>query len=81
VTKVRDEKILIKFGENIKFLRKEQNISQSQLGFEANIPREQVGRIERGQVNTTLSTIIAISKALKIHPKKLMDLNYEDEFI
>ena len=80
MTKIRNQEILIEFGRNIKLLRKAQNISQAQLAFEANIPREQVGRIERGQVNTALSTIVALSKALKTHPNNLLKINYGEDF-
>ena len=53
-------------GKTIRKNRKKQSITQSQLAFEAGIPREQVGRIERGEVNTTLRTLNSIAKALDI---------------
>jgi transcriptional regulator with XRE-family HTH domain len=79
VISIRDNKILTVFGKKIKELRKQQKISQAQLAFEANIPREQVGRIERGQVNTTISSVVAIAKALKTHPKELFDIDFDFE--
>ena len=54
-------------------MREEQKISQRQLAFEANIPETQVRRIEKGQINTGISTIAAITKALGVHPKELFD--------
>ncbi len=41
-------------------------LTQEQLANDANIPINQVGRIERGEVNATLSTLKAIAEALKI---------------
>ena len=70
---VRDEKIIKLLGKKIKQLREEQEISQRQLAFEANIPETQVRRIEKGQINTGISTIAAITKALGVHPKELFD--------
>lgn len=48
-------------------------MTQEQLAFEADIPISQVGRIERGEVNTTISTVSTLAKALKISPKALFD--------
>jgi transcriptional regulator with XRE-family HTH domain len=69
----RDDAFLIRFGENIKALRQKHNFSQAALANLANIPTNQIGRIERGEVNTTINTILAIAEALKIAPKELFD--------
>lgn len=61
-----------KVGENIKAFRTRQGISQAQLAFEASIPREQVGRIERGQINTSIKTLLAIAEALDTTPDVLI---------
>ena len=73
VQNVKDESFLIAFGDNLRKARKLKKLSQEQLAFEADIPISQVGRIERGEVNTTISTVSVIAKALKIHPKDLLD--------
>lgn len=41
-------------------------ISQETLAFSSDIPISQVGRIERGEINTTISTVQALSIALEI---------------
>ena len=51
----------------------QQKITQAQLGLKANMPREQIVRIEKGQVNISVKKIESIAKALDIHPKKLFD--------
>lgn len=69
-----DEKIfIIEFGKNLKRIRIEKNLSQEMLANDANIPINQVGRIERAEVNTTLSTIFKIAKALDIDVEKLLN--------
>ncbi len=68
-----DKDIIKLFGIKVKEYRISQNITQAQLAFEAEMPREQIGRIERGQINTSLKKIEAIAKALNIHPKDLLD--------
>lgn len=48
-------------------------LTQEQLANDANIPINQIGRIERGEINPTLSTLKAISEALKIPLKSMFD--------
>ena len=46
-----DEIELIKsVGDKIRMKRLELNLSQETLSYDANIPRNQVGRIERGEI-------------------------------
>ena len=68
---IKDEKEIKKLGKRIKNLRLEQKVSQAQLGFEAGISREQLGRIETGKINTSVSNIFAIAKALNISAEDL----------
>ena len=63
---VENEEIeLIKgVGEKIRLRRLELNLSQEILSYDANIPRNQIGRIERGEISTTISTLYKICKWL-----------------
>ena len=63
---VVDEEYLKQFGENLKAVRKQKGLSQEQLAHKANITHSQITRIERGILNTSISTIRIISKALEI---------------
>ncbi len=58
---------------NLKLIRIGKGLSQETLAYEADIPINQVGRIERGEINTTISTIYSMAKALKIHTKELLN--------
>jgi transcriptional regulator with XRE-family HTH domain len=69
----RDDAFLKKFGQKLRELRKAKGISQEELANEAGFPLSQIGRIERGELNTSISHLSAISKALKISPKSLVD--------
>jgi transcriptional regulator with XRE-family HTH domain len=62
-----------KFGNHLRALRLAKNLSQEMLANDANIPINQVGRIERGEINTSLNTLFKIAKALDIDPKELFD--------
>ena len=62
------EKIFIKsFGERLRKIRLSKNLSQAELANTAEIPINQVGRIERGEINTTLTTIKVLADSLKIN--------------
>jgi len=48
-------------------------ISQEELAYRCNIELSQIGRIERGVINTSISNVFIIAEALKIPPKDLFD--------
>jgi transcriptional regulator with XRE-family HTH domain len=47
----RDKEILNKFGDHLRELRLSKKISQQDLELKAEISKNQVGNIERGEVN------------------------------
>lgn len=65
------EEILIKFGERVRFLRKQKGLSQEQLAFKADLHRTYIGMIERAERNITLINIEKIANALDIEIDKL----------
>ncbi|MFZ6011780.1 MAG: helix-turn-helix domain-containing protein [Bacteroidota bacterium] len=70
---IRNEKLLKKFGLHLKELREKKGFSQESLANEADVPISQIGRIERGEVNPTLSTLDTLATALKMTLKELMN--------
>ena len=62
----KNQRAITAFGDQLKSLRLAKGFSQEQLANRADIPINQVGRIERGEVNTTISTIYALADALNI---------------
>ncbi len=63
---IKNDEVIKAFGRRLRDLRISNGLSQEQLANEAEIPLSQVGRIERGEINPTLSTINALATALKI---------------
>ncbi len=59
-------------GNSIRNRRVDLNLSQFELSIRADIPKNQIGRIERAEINTTYLTLIKISKALEIQLKDLL---------
>lgn len=66
--------MVIAVGIRIRDLRKERNISQEELANEADIPLSQIGRIERGETNPTISTLYVLAIALDVDLKSLVDV-------
>ncbi|WP_302850173.1 helix-turn-helix transcriptional regulator [Polaribacter cellanae] len=56
--------------------RKMSCLTQEALAYDLDIPVSQIGRIERGEINTTISTLLAISKALNKKVEDLFDFDY-----
>lgn len=73
VKHIRDEKAIKLLGKRVRELRKKQELSQVQLAYEAGIPNKQISRIERGEVNTGISTLLAIARVLDVHIKDLFN--------
>lgn len=71
--RIRDEKYIKNFGKNLRDIRRKKNITQEKLAFSIGIEISQISRIERGVVNTSISTAKAISNALDIEMKELFD--------
>lgn len=71
---ISEDTFLTNLGIHIRQLREKKDLSQQQLANDCNIPKVQIGRIERAEVNTTVRTLIKIANALEVHPKDLLDL-------
>ncbi len=72
-----DKIFLMEFGENLRKIREEKGITQAQLAIDCDFDVSVISRIERGVVNTSLSNLKLISKALDVN---LSDLFYFDTF-
>jgi len=73
VVYLRNDKFLKQFGNNLRKIRLSKSMSQEDLAFEADLDLTQIGRVERGVTNTSLSLASKIAKALKIPVKDLFD--------
>jgi transcriptional regulator with XRE-family HTH domain len=60
------KKVLVEFGNRVRELRKQKNLSQEELSYQADLHRTYIGMIERAEKNITLINIEKIAGALKI---------------
>lgn len=72
-------KFLEHLGNRIKLLRKEKGLSLRQLAQLCDIDYSDISKIEKGQRNIQVSTILELARGLDIHPKELFDFDIDIE--
>lgn len=70
---VRNNQLLKDFGNHLRKLRKEKSLTQEKLAFKIGLEISQISRIERGLLNTSISTAYEIAKALDLDLKDLFE--------
>ncbi|MHA3786846.1 helix-turn-helix domain-containing protein [Flavobacterium hauense] len=65
--------ILKSVGNKLKEIRNSKGLSQSMLANDANVPKNQIGRIERGEISAGITTLYKICQALGIKVRELID--------
>jgi transcriptional regulator with XRE-family HTH domain len=67
-----NSEILKVFGQNVRAIRKDKNMSQEEIAFKADLHRTYIGMIERAEKNITLLNIEKIANALDININNLL---------
>lgn len=65
--------ILIKFGNRIRELRMDKELSQEELAEKTGFHRTYIGMIERGERNLSLSNVEVFANTFDITISKLLD--------
>lgn len=68
------------FGEKLKLIRNERNMSQNDLAEKANISRVSIGNYERGDRVPTSDVLLKLANALGVSTDKLLGNEYINEF-
>ena len=64
------------FGQTLKKLCREKKLTQANLAFEAGMSESQIQRIEYGNHNFSIITLLTLAKALEVTTGYLLDLDY-----
>jgi len=67
------------FGDQLRKLRSQKGISMRKLALQADMEYSQLSKIERGVINTTISTVYALSQALDIPMIEFFDFKLPKE--
>jgi DNA-binding XRE family transcriptional regulator len=66
-------KEIVRLGLTIRKIREERtNLSQDKLALEVDLSENQIRRIEKGQTNPTIKTLLKIAKALEVDISDLL---------
>jgi len=72
-TYYKNEEGVKAFGKKLRDIRKQKGVSQEALSYATDLHLSQIGRIERGEVSTSISFIYLFAKVLQVHPKDFFD--------
>ena len=75
--KIRNQAYLTAFGENLKKLIDKKGVTPEAVAAVGGIETKQVYRVINGEHSATLSILVAIAKGLDVHPKKLLDFDFD----
>lgn len=79
VNKQSKSEFQIVFGKQIEKFRIEQNLSYRQLAQRCDIDFSNISKIEKGEINIQLSSILQLAKGLSVNPKDLFDFKFDLE--
>ncbi|WP_422350209.1 helix-turn-helix domain-containing protein [Flagellimonas sp.] len=69
----KDYEFLKKLGNRIRELREQTDLSQAALEIDSKMSKNQIGRIERGEISTSVATLNLIAKALQVDIQSFFD--------
>ncbi len=72
LSKYRQDPSLVALGDAIRRIRVSKNISQEELALMADVDRSHLGRVERGDNNVAMLTLVRLANALDVSITKLM---------
>jgi len=61
------------FGKHVRKLRLDRGLSQEKLAELADLHRNYVGGVERGERNIAIINIVALAHGLRVKPAKLLE--------
>ncbi len=64
---------LLRFGEQLQKVRESRGLSQRELALNCSVDHSNLSKIERGEKNITLLTVLDLASALEVKPRKLLD--------
>lgn len=76
--KEKDKKRLEKFAAQLVKLRQKKELSQRGLSALCDVDYGKINKIENNKANLTITTLIELAEGLGVHPKSLLDIDFDD---
>ncbi|MEO0126463.1 MAG: helix-turn-helix transcriptional regulator [candidate division WOR-3 bacterium] len=73
--------ILVKFGQRVRQLREDKNLSQEQLAEKADLHPTFIGKIERAEINPSIITLEKIARAFNIPLSQLLSFPEDKQIV
>lgn len=73
--------LLNEFGDRIRYLRNQKNLSQEQLSYKTGFHRTYIGMIERGERNISLTNIAVFAKVFNLTIDELLKFDNAEELL
>ena len=73
--RLKDETLLKRFGQRLREARKAKGLTQEVFEEEFGVDQSRLGRIERGEINITLSTADMLADAVGVPLSELVSRN------
>ncbi len=65
------------FGSNLKKIRESKDLSLLEADYGSELNESNISKYENGKRDPRLSTIIKLARMLKIHPKELLNFDFD----
>lgn len=75
--KEKDTKRLKKFAAQLSKLRKKKGLSVRELSSRCDVDYGKISKLENSKANLTLTTLIELAEGLEVHPKVLLDIDFD----
>lgn len=72
-----NSKMNVRFGEHLHAVRKDKGLSLREMGKLCSLDNSNISKIEHGKYDIQLSTIVELAKGLGVHPRELLDYDFE----
>jgi transcriptional regulator with XRE-family HTH domain len=71
------DSFLLLFGKNLEIYRKKKKLSYRELAQNCDLDYSYISKIEKGEVNLTLETLLELMKGLNVSAKDLFDFDFD----
>ncbi|OQP55870.1 hypothetical protein A4H97_19955 [Niastella yeongjuensis] len=73
--KEKDKIRLQKIGANLLRIRTDKGYTQEELSYNSDVDRSKISKIESGQANLVVTTLLDLAEGLGVDPTELLDLS------